>query len=61
MPMICAAAALAEPLSGAQLPAMFSAAADMLSFLFAATLAVALMFLVTVALMTGLTGLAMVA
>ena len=61
MLLLRAAAALAEPLSGAQLPAMFSAAADMLSFLFAATLAVALMFLVTVALMTGLTGLAMVA
>lgn len=61
MLLLRAAAALAEPLSGAQLPAMFSAAADMLSFLFAAALAVALMFLVTVALMTGLTGLAMVA
>lgn len=50
------ASALAEPIAGSQLPAMFGAAADMLSFLFAATLAVALMFLVTIGLITGIGG-----
>ena len=46
-------AALAEPIAGAQLPAMYGAAADMLSFLFAATVAVALMFLITIGLIMG--------
>ena len=54
------AGALSEPIAGAQLPAMYAAAADMFSFLFAATLSVALMFLITVALLTGLTGISMV-
>lgn len=47
-------AALAEPIAGAQLPAMYGAAADMLSFLFAATVAVALMFLITIGLIMGI-------
>ena len=46
-------AALAEPIAGAQLPAMYGAAADMLTFLFAATVAVALMFLITIGLIMG--------
>jgi len=48
------AAALAEPIAGKKLPAMLGSAADMLSFLFAATAAIALMFMVTVGLITGL-------
>lgn len=48
------ASALAEPIAGPRLPAMFGAAADMLSFLLAATLAVTLMFLLTIGLMTGI-------
>lgn len=47
-------AALAQPIADEKLPKMFAEAADMLSYLFAATAAVAMMFLLTVALAAGI-------
>lgn len=49
-----ASAAVGQPIADGRLPGMYHAAADMYSYLFAAMASVALMFILTVALITGL-------
>lgn len=57
MLMLRLSAALAQPIADEKLPKMYAQAADMLAYLFAATAAVAMMFLLTLALAAGVSNL----